>query len=60
MGGPAASVAWLANRLADFGRKLDKGDRILTGSLTRQFPIARGDLCEARFDPFGSVTFEVV
>ena len=60
MGGPAASVAWLANRLADFGRRLEPDSRILTGSLTRQFPIARGDLIEARFDPFGAVTFEVV
>jgi 2-keto-4-pentenoate hydratase len=59
MGGPAESVAWLANRLADFGRKLDEGMKIMTGSFTRQFPIAQGDLIEARFKPFGSVTVEV-
>jgi len=58
MGGPEASVAWLANRLADFGRKLEQGSKIMTGSFTRQFPIAKGDLVEARFVPYGSVTAE--
>ncbi|HKI98617.1 MAG TPA: fumarylacetoacetate hydrolase family protein [bacterium] len=58
MGGPAASVAWLANRLADYGQRLDKGAKILTGSLTRQYPIAKGDLIEARFAPWGSVLAE--
>jgi 2-keto-4-pentenoate hydratase len=58
MGGPADSVAWLANRLADFGQRLQKGSKVMTGSFTRQFPIARGDLIEARFDPYGIVTAE--
>lgn len=58
MGGPAASVAWLANKLADFGRRLEAGDKIMTGSLTRQYPIAKGDLIEARFEPYGTVTAE--
>jgi 2-keto-4-pentenoate hydratase len=58
LGGPAASVAWLANRLADYGRRLEKGARILTGSLTKQYSIAKGDLIEARFAPYGSVTAE--
>ena len=60
LGGPAASVAWLANRLADFGQRLEQGSKIMTGSFTRQYPIAQGDLIEARFDPFGPVTLEVV
>ena len=59
MGGPAESVAWLANRLADFNRRLEEGAKILTGSFTRQFPITAGDVIEARFKPFGSVTLEV-
>lgn len=58
MGGPAASVAWLANKLADYGRKLDPGTRVLTGSFTKQFPIAQGDVVEARFAPYGSVGAE--
>ena len=59
LGGPAESVAWLANRLADFNRRLEEGAKILTGSFTRQFPITAGDVIEARFKPFGSVTLEV-
>jgi len=59
LGGPAESVAWLANRLADFNRRLEAGAKILTGSFTRQFPITAGDVIEARFKPFGSVTLEV-
>ncbi|MCH9045544.1 MAG: fumarylacetoacetate hydrolase family protein [SAR324 cluster bacterium] len=58
MGGPEASVAWLANKLSEFGRKLEPGMRVMTGSLTKQFTIAPGDLIEARFDPYGSVTAE--
>ncbi len=58
MGGPAESVAWLANRLADFNRRLEAGTKIMTGSFTRQFPIGQGDVIEARFKPYGSVTVE--
>ena len=56
--GPEASVAWLANKLHLFGRKLEKDTKIMTGSFTRQFPIAQGDLIEVRFDPYGSVSAE--
>ena len=58
MGGPSASVAWLANRLADFGRKLEAGTRVMTGSLTRQYPIGQGDYVEADFEEYGRVVME--
>ncbi|MBI4083537.1 MAG: fumarylacetoacetate hydrolase family protein [Candidatus Lambdaproteobacteria bacterium] len=58
LGDPAASLAWLANRLADFGRRIERGMRVMTGSFTRQFPIANGDLIEARFHPIGAVSAE--
>lgn len=58
LGDPAAAVAWLANRLADFGKTLEPGQRIMSGSFTKQFPIAQGDLMEARFQPFGEVSAE--
>lgn len=57
--GPEGSVAWLANKLHQFGRRLDPGIRVMTGSFTRQFPIAQGDLIEARFDPYGVVKAEI-
>jgi 2-keto-4-pentenoate hydratase len=56
MGDPAASVAWLANKLSQFGRSLEAGVRIMAGSFVQMFPIQAGDRIEARFDPIGTVT----
>ncbi|MCH8075882.1 MAG: fumarylacetoacetate hydrolase family protein [SAR324 cluster bacterium] len=58
MDGPEGSVAWLANKLSEFGKKLEKGQQIMTGSFTRQHPIAKGDLIEVNFTPYGSVRAE--
>ncbi len=55
MGDPAASVAWLANKLSEFGLALEAGKRVISGSFTKQFPIARAMQIEARFKPFGCV-----
>ncbi len=60
MGDPAAAVAWLADRLAGLGRGLEAGQRIMSGSFTKQVPIAQGDLIEARFEPFGAISAEFV
>jgi 2-keto-4-pentenoate hydratase len=60
MGDPAASVAWLANKLAQFGRSLDAGMLVMSGSFTRQIAPSPGDLIEARFSPFGAVTVRFV
>jgi 2-keto-4-pentenoate hydratase len=59
-GHPVRSVAWLANKLAEFGRRVEPGHRIMSGSFTKQYPIRRGDRIETRFTPFGAVraTFE--
>ena len=56
MGDPAASVAWLANKLSQFHRCLEAGMRIMGGSFVPMFPIRAGDRIEARFDPIGAVT----
>jgi len=58
LGTPAASAAWLANKLAEFGLDLEAGMRIMSGSFTKQYPLAMGDRIEARFDPVGTVTAE--
>ena len=55
---PIASIVWLANKLAQFGRGLDAGQCVMTGSFTRQFAIDRPMTIEARFAPFGSATAE--
>jgi len=55
MGDPAASVAWLANKLAEFERVLEAGLRVMSGSFTKQVNLALGDQVEAHFSPFGKV-----
>ena len=60
LGHPLRSVAWLAGKLAAYGRGLRAGDHIMTGSFTRQFPIARGDHIRAEFDRIGAVEAKFV
>jgi 2-keto-4-pentenoate hydratase len=58
LGTPAASIAWLANKLAEFGLALEAGMKVMSGSFTRQYPLNRGDRIEARFEPVGPVRAE--
>jgi 2-keto-4-pentenoate hydratase len=55
---PIASVAWLANKLSEFGRRLEAGMRVMSGSFTRQYPLSAGDRIESRFEPLGAVRAE--
>lgn len=59
LGHPFESVAWLARKLEQFGERLRAGDYVMTGSFTRQFPLARGDRVETAFDGIGSVSASV-
>jgi len=43
MGHSAFSVAWLANKLADFGVSLQAGDVVLSGGVTKMLPISADD-----------------
>lgn len=58
MGNPANSIAWLANKLAQFDMTLESGMRVMSGSFTKQYAIGQGDHIESRFDPFGTVEAE--
>ncbi len=58
LGTPIASIAWLANKLAGFGRRLEPGTRVMSGSFTRQYDLHCGDVVEARFEPLGPVNAE--
>jgi len=60
MGSPVNSVAWLANRLAEFGIGIRRGEIILSGSLVSAVSLDRGDVVEAVFDRLGSVFLRVV
>ncbi|HTZ35054.1 MAG TPA: fumarylacetoacetate hydrolase family protein [Stellaceae bacterium] len=55
LGHPYNSVAWLAAKLAQFGERVKAGDHIMSGSFTRQFPLAPGDRIAADFAGIGRV-----
>jgi 2-keto-4-pentenoate hydratase len=55
LGHPLRSIAWLAAKLSVYGRRLEAGDHIMTGSFTRQFPIAPGDRIRTEFEGLGPV-----
>ena len=55
LGNPLNSIVWLAGKLGAYGRGLKAGEIVMTGSFTRQFPIAPGDTIETVFSGFGSV-----
>ena len=40
LGNPLNSIVWLAGKLGAYGRTLKAGEIVMTGSFTRQFPIA--------------------
>lgn len=53
LGDPLNSIVWLARKLAEFGRGLKAGEYVMSGSFTRQFPIAKSDHIAANFDRLG-------
>jgi 2-oxo-hept-3-ene-1,7-dioate hydratase len=53
MGHPAAGIAWLVNKLHDFGAGLRRGQIVLAGSFTRPVDIALGDVIHADYGPLG-------
>ncbi len=56
LGNPVTAVAWLANKVHDFGVTLDAGHVILPGSCTRAYDVAPGDNLRADFDTLGGVS----
>src|SRR5581483_363473 len=55
LGQPLRSLAWLANKLVQHGSLLRAGDLVMTGSLTRQFPLAAGTHVATTVAPLGTV-----
>ena len=60
MGDPCVSVAWLANRLWDFGVALKAGEVILSGAFSAAPAAKKGDIFTAEFSLFGNVEAEFV
>ena len=55
-GNPAASVAWLANKLGQFGIELKAGSIVMAGAVTAALPAQAGDAFTVSFQGLGSVT----
>ncbi len=53
---PARGVAWLANRLAQYGEGIEAGQVVLAGSFIRPVEARHGDTIVADFGPYGSVS----
>ena len=52
-GHPAAGLAWLAGQLAARGLALEPGDLVITGGLTRAYPLEQGRRISAAFGATG-------
>ncbi len=59
-GNPAAAVAWLANKLSEFGIGLEEGNIVLAGALTAAQPAKSGDSFTVSFYGMGSVTVKFI
>ena len=57
MGNPINAVAWLANKLHEYGVTPEPGHVILSGSFIKAIPFKPGDSVVALFDQLGEVTF---
>ncbi len=55
LGDPTIAVAWLANKVASFGVRLEAGHVVLPGSCTRAYDVKPGDDVVATFAGLGSV-----
>ena len=53
---PALGIAWLANRLAQYGDSISAGQIVLSGSFIRPVETSHGNLIEADFGKFGHVS----
>ena len=58
MGHPARSIAWIANKLAEHGRRLEAGEIAITGAITKPHPVVPGDRFEAAFAGLGMLAVQ--
>jgi 2-keto-4-pentenoate hydratase len=60
LGHPAKAVAWLGNKLAEFGIPLKAGEVIMPGALSAAVDARAGDVIRGTFDHLGSVSVRFV
>ena len=53
---PARGVAWLANRLAQYGDGIEAGQIVLAGSFIRPVEARHGDTIVGDFGPYGTIS----
>ncbi len=56
LGSPAQSVAWLANKMGEYGITLEAGDIVLSGAASAAVPVAAGDSIHLHVDRIGEVS----
>jgi len=56
LGNPLTSVAWLVQRLADYGDRVEAGQLVLAGSFVRPVEAPSGSRIDGDFGKFGRVT----
>ncbi|GGC01440.1 2-oxo-hepta-3-ene-1,7-dioic acid hydratase [Novosphingobium endophyticum] len=57
---PAMGIAWLANKLAPYGERLEPGQIVLGGSFTAPVFASAGDTFHADYGPLGSISVRFV
>lgn len=57
---PAACVAWLGNKLSEYGVGLKKGEIVLSGAISAAVPAAKGDHFHVVFNHLGRVDVKFV
>jgi 2-oxo-hept-3-ene-1,7-dioate hydratase len=57
---PANGIAWLANKLAPHGQRLEAGHLVMSGSFTRTVNARAGDTFHVDYGPLGSISCRFV
>lgn len=57
---PGRGVAWLANKIAPYGDRLEAGEIVLGGSFIRPVHCASNDVIKADYGPLGTINVEFV
>lgn len=60
LGHPALGVAWLANKIGQYGHTMEAGHIVLAGSFTRVVYAKKGDTLHGDFGPLGSLAVQFV
>jgi 2-oxo-hept-3-ene-1,7-dioate hydratase len=60
LGHPALGVAWLANKICQYGHRLEPGHIVLAGSFTRVVFAQKGDTIHADYGPLGGIAIQFI